>query len=97
MGLKLMCAGCSKDEREAAEADVRKALGRRTEGGAWIVSLVRISDQWSITLDGSSYGVRSMTLVAPEGRLYETIAEALEPRAASADAPAATGPRSSTR
>jgi hypothetical protein len=90
MGLKLLCAGCSKDEREAAEALVRKALGRRTEGGAWTVSLVRISDQWSITVDGSSYGVRALHLVAPEGRLYETIAEALEPQAASAAAPAAT-------
>ena len=45
MGLKLLCAGCSKDERETAEALVRKALGRRTEGGAWTVSLVRVSDQ----------------------------------------------------
>ena len=86
MGLKLLCAGVSKDEREAAEALVRKALGRRTEGGAWTVSLVRIGDQWSITLDGSSYGVRALHLVAPEGRLYETIAEALEPQAASAAA-----------
>jgi hypothetical protein len=93
MGLKLLCAGCSKDERETAEAAVRKALGRRTEGGAWTVSLVRMTDRWSVTLDGSSYGVRALTLVAPEGRLYETIADALEPQAEAAAAPAAAPAR----
>jgi hypothetical protein len=87
MALKLLCAGCSKDEREAAEAAVRKALGGRAEGGAWTVSLVRVSDQWSITLDASAYGVRSLHLVAPEGRLCETIAGALEPPSAATVAP----------
>ena len=89
MGLKLLCAGCSKDEREAAEAAVRRALGRRTEGGAWTVSLVRIGDQWSINMDGSAYGVRALHLVAPEGRLCETITEALAPQ----EKPAVATPR----
>jgi hypothetical protein len=92
MGLKLLCAGCSKDERETAEAAVRKALGRRSEGGAWTVSLVRLTDRWSVTLDGSSYGVRALTLVAPEGRLYETIVGALEPQGAAPAVASAAAP-----
>ena len=29
MSVKVLCAGCSKEEREQAEADVRKALADR--------------------------------------------------------------------
>lgn len=78
MGLKLLCAGCSKDEREHAEAAVRKALGRRAEGGSWTVSLVKMGGQWSVTLDAPSSGVRALTLVAAQGRLREAIAKAIE-------------------
>ena len=89
MGLKLLLAGCSKDERLLAEDEVRKALGRRVDGGAWTVSLVRLSRQWSVTVDGPTHGVRALVLVAPEGRLAETIAAALEPRSpAPSQAPA---------
>ena len=79
MGLKVLCAGCSKDERQDAEAAVRQALGKRTENGAWMVSLVRITGQWSVTLDAPTSGIRALTVVAPEGRLRESIVEALEP------------------
>jgi len=82
MGLKLLCAGCSKDERAQAEAAVRQALGRKAEDGAWTVSLVRITGRWSVTLDGPAFGVRALTLVAPEGRLREAIVEALQKPAA---------------
>ena len=79
MGLKLMCAGCSKDERQLAETTVREALGTRVDDGSWIVSLVKVTDQWSVTLDAPYRGVRALTVVAREGRLSESIAEALEP------------------
>ena len=80
MGLKLLLAGCSKDERQLAEDEVRRALGTRVDRGAWTVSLVRLTRQWSVTVDGPTQGVRALVLVAPEGRLAETIAEALTPR-----------------
>ena len=77
MALKLLCAGCSKDERQQAEATVRQALGERAESGAWTVSLVKAAGQWSVTLDGPSSGVPARTLVAPLGGLREAITEAL--------------------
>jgi hypothetical protein len=78
MGLKVMCAGCSKEERDIAENAVRQALGKRTQNGAWMVSLVKITGQWSVTVDEPTSGIRALTLVAPQGRLRETIAGALE-------------------
>jgi len=78
MGLKLLLAGCSKAEREHAEAAVRQALGDRAEGGAWTVSLVKVAGQWSVTVDGPSSGPRALTFVAPPGRLREALTEALD-------------------
>ncbi len=77
MGLKLLCAGCSKDEKDVAEVSVREALGRKVEDGSWVVSLVRITDRWSITVDAPAHGLRGLALVAPQGRIRDTIAEAL--------------------
>ena len=91
MGLKLLCAGCSKEEREHAETQVRQALGRRAEGGPWTVSVVKVGGQWSVTLDGPSSGVRSLTLVAPQGRLRETIVDALAAPAPAGRARSAQG------
>jgi hypothetical protein len=77
MSLKVLCAGCSKEERDWAEAAVREAVGRRAQQGAWRVSLVRMADKWSVTLDASSQGLRPLTLVAAGARLRESIVEAL--------------------
>jgi hypothetical protein len=91
MPLKVLLAGCSKEEREQAESQVRQALGRRAEGSPWTVSLVRIAGQWSVTLDGPSEGVRALTLVAPEGRLREAIVQALTGQAPTGHAPSSGG------
>jgi hypothetical protein len=77
MGLKVLCAGCSKDERSNAEAAVRQALADRAENGAWTVSLVKAAEQWSVTVDAPSHGLRSLTLVAPLRGLRESLTEAL--------------------
>ncbi len=81
-----MCAGCSKDEREQAEASVRQALGQAADTDAWTVSLVKLGAQWSVRLDALTAPGRARTLVAPEGKLAESIAEAL--RGAQLDCPA---------
>lgn len=88
MSVKILCAGCSKEEREQAEADVRKALADRAAGDNWMVSLVKLSGRWSVTLDAPAARLRGVTVVAPEGRLGESIREALRGSAA----PAATTP-----
>jgi DNA-directed RNA polymerase subunit RPC12/RpoP len=92
MALKLLCAGCGKDERERAETAVRQALGRRTEAEAWTVSLVKMAGRWSITLDAPAHGVRALTFAAPDDRLRETIANALSPGGPPAAAAPHRGP-----
>jgi len=98
MSLKVMCAGCSAEERERAESDVRRALGTRAAGGdTWIVSVINLQSRWSVTLDGP--GIRALNCTAPPGRLAEAIQEALQARtgappavAAPAAAPAPSRP-----
>jgi hypothetical protein len=79
MSLKVMCAGCSVEERERAESDVRRALGARAAGGeTWIVSVINLQSRWSVTLDGP--GIRALNCTAPPGRLAEAIQDALQAR-----------------
>jgi hypothetical protein len=89
-----MCAGCSADERERAESDVRRALGTRASGSGetWIVSVINLQSRWSVTLDGP--GIRALNCTAPPGRLAEAIQEALQAKmgAPPAAAPAHAAP-----
>ena len=95
-----MCAGCSAEERERAESDVRRALGARAAGGeTWIVSVINLQSRWSVTLDGP--GIRALNCTASPGRLVEAIQEALQartgappPAAAAPVSPMAAAPRS---
>jgi hypothetical protein len=87
--LKILCAGCPKDEREAVEAVVRKALGTASTEGAWSVSLVRLGAQWQVTLDAPPGRVRSRNLMTKGPDLAKALADALEP-AAESDGPPPT-------
>jgi hypothetical protein len=87
MPLKIMCAGCSKDEREPAEASVKAALAGAA--GSWTVSLVKIGRQWSMTVDGPD--IKHKTQVVPEGGIKQAIQQLLPgaaPPPASLPAPA---------
>jgi hypothetical protein len=77
MSLKILCAGCSKQEREAVEAEVAAALGPRARTDPWTVSLVKIGDRWSVTLEGPDRATRGTNFMAPERGLRQSIAEAL--------------------
>jgi hypothetical protein len=95
MSVKILCAGCSKDEREQAEADVKRALADRAASDEWMVSLVKLADRWSVTLDAPAARLRALTVVAPQGRLADSIREALRsglPAPASAGRPVAASP-----
>lgn len=86
-----MCAGCSKDEREQAESDVRKALGARADGSeTWIVSVVKVQGRWSVTLDGPA--IRALACTAPPGHLGQAIREALDAKTGAAAAHSAPPP-----
>ncbi len=73
MPLKVLCAGCPKDERDPAEAAVRAALGQAA--GSWTVSLVKIGPQWSVTVDGPD--VKHKTAMVPSGNIKQAIQEML--------------------
>jgi hypothetical protein len=87
MPLKILCAGCPKDEREPAESAVKAALGHAA--GSWTVSLVKIGPQWSVTVDGPE--VKHKTMMVPHGGLRQAIQELVP--SAPARAPAAPMPR----
>lgn len=101
MALTLLCAGCSQNERDEAEATVRAALGERWRSEPWVVSLVKVGGTWSITMD--SPDLRALSFVAPAPRLGESILERLRPEPqtlfpdARPGAPAATRERHECR
>jgi hypothetical protein len=100
MSVKVLCAGCSKEEREQAEADVRKALADRAAADEWTVSLVKLADRWSVTLDAPAARLRGVTVVAPQGRLTDSIRDALRsatPRAAAGTPATSAGARAPAR
>lgn len=77
MSLKILAAGCSKEDRERVEALVRAVLGRRPAAESWAVSLVKSRDQWSVTLDGPDNRLRGLTFRCGEQRLSASLTEAL--------------------
>jgi len=81
MALKILCAGCTKLEREILEAEVAAALGARALNEPWTVSLVRIGERFSVTLEGPERATRGKTFMAPQERLRDSITEALAGRA----------------
>jgi hypothetical protein len=86
MSLKILCAGCSPEERQAMEAEVAAGLGARAQSGPWIASLVKIGDRWSVTLEGPDRS-KGMTFMTAGGHVRQSIAEALERGAPPSAAP----------
>lgn len=99
MSLKILCAGCSPEERQAVEAEVAASLGARARSDPWTVSLVKIGDRWSVTLEGPDRASRGKNFMAAPGRLRQSIAEALAegaPTAAERPAPRPARPPAAT-
>ena len=86
MSLKILCAGCSPEERQAVEAEVAAGLGARERSDPWIVSLVKIGDRWSVTLEGPDRS-KGATFMTAGGRIRQAIAEALDRGAPPSAAP----------
>jgi hypothetical protein len=85
MALKVLVAGIGKDERARVEGAVKAALGWRGLTEAWTVSLVKVGDQWSATLNGPGERFRNLSFSATEQQLCEKITGAIggpEPAAA---------------
>lgn len=80
MGLKILCAGGSKEEKEAVESAVRAGIGARPPGESWTVSLVKVGRQWSVTLDGPEKTSPRATFMAAEGGLRAAISDSMARR-----------------
>ena len=82
MGLQVLIAGCSADEKSRVETTVKRAIGNRADTGPWSVSLVKLGTEWSVTIDGPEAKYKGLTLTAPEISLQNALVEALtKPRA----------------
>jgi len=82
MGLKILCAGGSKEEKEAVETAVRAGIGSRPPGETWTISLVKIGRQWSVTLDGPEKTSSRSTFMTAEGGLRAAISDSMARRGA---------------
>ncbi|HSF17694.1 MAG TPA: hypothetical protein VLK65_19280 [Vicinamibacteria bacterium] len=78
MSLKIMIAGCPKDERERIETSVRAAFGDHARTSSWNVSLVSIANQWSIEIDGPEPRYRGLSLVTSRHDVAKSLKRALE-------------------
>ena len=90
MGLNIMIAGCSKDDRARVEASVRAAMRGVSETATWNVSLVNVANQWSIDIDGPEPRFKGLSLSATGDDLTGSVARAL------ADAASGSGPAMGT-
>lgn len=96
MGLKILCAGGSKEEKDAVEAAVRAGIGTRPPGESWTVSLVKIGPQWSVTLDGPEKTSPRATFMAPQGGLRAAVSESMARHGTPGAAPGAAPARSAS-
>jgi DNA-directed RNA polymerase subunit RPC12/RpoP len=87
MGLKILAAGCSKEDRDRVENRVKAVLGKRPAGESWAVSLVKTGGKWSVTVDGPDSRLRGFTFLASEPRLSASLTEALQSAGFSAPTP----------
>lgn len=89
--LKLLVAGVDSDTRALVESAVRHALGSRAVSEPWTVSLVRIGDKWSVSLDGPEPRFRNLSFMAAQDRLSSAIREAIGPPPATTGAAGPSG------
>jgi DNA-directed RNA polymerase subunit RPC12/RpoP len=96
MSLKILCAGCSSEERALVEAGVRAGLGEQTRRDPWTVSLVKFGTGWSVTLDGPTIKGRRTSFMVPGPAGPQAVADAVrtaaDPSAAAASPSSWTAP-----
>jgi hypothetical protein len=69
MPLKLLIAGCSSDERDAVASIAKSVLSGRPDPELWNVSMVKVANQWSVTIDGPEPRFKGLNFVAPTEKL----------------------------
>lgn len=64
--VRVLVAGVDREARGPIEAVVRGVFANRPPGESWSVSLVRLADRWSVTLDGPGAAFRNLSFTARE-------------------------------
>ena len=77
MSLKILCAGCSSEERALVEAGVRAGLVEQARRDPWTVSLVKFGTGWSVTLDGPTIKGRRTSFMVPGPAGPQAVADAV--------------------
>jgi hypothetical protein len=77
MSLRIMIAGCAKDEKDEVGSSVKKALADRPKDEPWSVSVVKIASQWSVEINGPEARYKGLSLVAPLGDLTGSLRKAI--------------------
>lgn len=93
MSLKIMIAGCAKEEKDEVGSSVKKAFANRPKDEPWSVSVVKVASQWSVEINGPEARYKGLSLVAPLGDLTGSLRKAISGAGNHAAAPAA-GPAS---
>jgi len=92
--LRVLVAGADKDTRSFVEKSVRDTLGAQPPTGPCTVSLVKLGESWSVTIDGPGKRRRSLS-IEDETLLAFAVRDAIRLPSADADpgrAPAAVRP-----
>jgi hypothetical protein len=64
MPSKILCAGFSKEEKGAVEAEVKPVIAGRPSDESWTISLVKTGSRLAVTVDGPDDRVRGKNFVA---------------------------------
>jgi hypothetical protein len=96
MSLKIMIAGCAKEEKDAVGSSVKKAFADRPKDEPWRVSVVKVANQWSVEIDGPEARYKGLSLVAPLGDLAGALRNAIA-NAGNHAAKPAKGPSASAK
>ena len=92
MSLKIMIAGCAKEEKDEVGSSVKKAFADRPADEPWSVSVVKIASQWSVEINGPEARYKGLSLVAPLGDLTGSLRKAIAGASNHAAAPPAAAP-----
>ncbi len=77
MSLKILIAGCAKEEKDQVGSSVKKAFADRPKDEPWSVSVVKIANQFSVEINGPDPRTKRLSLVAPLGNLIGSLREAI--------------------
>jgi hypothetical protein len=74
---KILCAGFSKEEKGAVEAEVKPVISARPSEESWTISLVKTGTRLAVTVDGPDERVRGKNFLAELWELRQKLLDLL--------------------